>query len=298
MPRRSARRVRAALARRPRWRTVQPPRAPFLSKLSASANHQIRSFERRHGLDRGRIALALSQWAGWARCRRADRWRHGWQFSPPLRRRPGAAGVPAHSTEQTSSAPVLVDTCAPGRSLPRRDGARSFRACGNALVAPANRVVTPRREAGTKWRQDVVEIRGHGQSRTAHRSQSPEPSGMPFEQAMPDSLPGVAPCNERHSVLAALPGAGNSDARRRLASYLEGSCIRCRRPWNRRDRQGRGVRPRALVLAALARFGPRCRPHPNGRNACKGYEGAVPLRHITPLRTGAHPKQDPLTTRW
>jgi hypothetical protein len=85
MPRRSAGQVRAMLARRQRWQLVPPPRrTPLPSRLSASAKHQILSFERRHGLDRGHVAVALSRWAGWARCRRADRWRYGWQFSPPF----------------------------------------------------------------------------------------------------------------------------------------------------------------------------------------------------------------------
>jgi hypothetical protein len=79
-----------------------------------------------------------------------------------LRRRPGAAGIPASNTEQTSAAAVLVDTRAPRRPLPRHDGARSIRACGHALVAPANRVVTPRREAQTRRRQEAVEIRHRG----------------------------------------------------------------------------------------------------------------------------------------
>ncbi|MEU0561389.1 hypothetical protein [Dactylosporangium sp. NPDC006015] len=84
MPRRSASQIRMQSSCRRRWYLVPASRVPLPTSLSTSTEHQIRDFERRHGLDSDQVARALLRWTGWARCPRPDRWRYGWQFSPPF----------------------------------------------------------------------------------------------------------------------------------------------------------------------------------------------------------------------
>jgi hypothetical protein len=84
MPRRSSGEIRAELLRRPRWHPVLPARAVSINGVSSATIHQIADFERSRDAATGQVAEALHRWGAWGRCPRADRWRYGWQYSPPF----------------------------------------------------------------------------------------------------------------------------------------------------------------------------------------------------------------------